>query len=389
MDISRFSDSPIGSLAPITISDPRFDGTFHHYAYVPEPLPEDIQLSSGTWSIINDAALALGRLDAATSQLPNPLLLVRPAIRKEAVSTSALEGTYAEIEELFESEILEEHGRGDVQEVRNYVRASELGFKHLEEQPISLPMLTELQKVLVQNTRGATKDAGKVREQQVWIGPKDEPVTHSNFVPPPPGPDLDESLRKWVDWVYKYDNPLPLLVRVAMAHYQFETLHPFTDGNGRIGRLIAILQLVEAGALKHPTLYISPWLERRREDYQEHLRRVSASGDFDPWVAFFGEAIRAQSTDALDRTQRLLELRDSMVSRLRAEGVKGVALPIAEELIGYPVLNPTEASKQHNVSYQAANQAIMKLCELGMLTEMTGRRYARIFGSEEVLRIIR
>lgn len=389
MDCDRFRKSAIGDLVPITVHDARYpDEPFHHFAYVPRPLSPSIPLAEATWNSITEASLALGRLDAATAQLPNPYLLVRPAIRKEAVSTSALEGTYTALTDILESEFLEDDDLPqDVVEVRNYVRAAEQALEAIKTRAIATNLIAELQAVLVKGTRGDSYEAGRVRERQVWIGPKRCKVTESHFVPPPPGETLLDGLRDWEKWIHG-DHATNLLVRIAIGHYQFETLHPFNDGNGRLGRLIAILQLVDAGALRHPVLYISPYLEVRKGEYQEHLRSVSATGEYDPWVVFFSEALRVQAEDALTRTERLLTERDRMTAALRTEGARGVSIPIAEALIGYPVITPTAAAAQHGVSYVSANKAIKKLVALGILREVTGRSYARMFLAPRIVSIL-
>lgn len=378
----------MGELVPIEVDDIRFDTKLRHWAFVPAPLPTTFALQDATWGQVTDAALAIGRLDAATKQLPNPSLLVRPAIRREAISTSALEGTYAALSEVLEAELLGDREiRSDVLEVRNYVRAAEHALRLLESRPISVNMVAELQAMLVRGTRGDSYQAGAVRQSQVWIGPQECPVTEARFVPPPPGDALIQGLSDWEKWIHG-DTPAALVVRVAAGHYQFETLHPFNDGNGRLGRLIAILQLVEDGALQHPVLYISPYLEARRDEYVDHLSNVSATGDFDRWIAFFARALQHQADDALTRTQRLLQLREEMVSRLRATRVRGAALPIAESLIGYPIIDVNEAARVGGVSYQAANTAVARLCELGILREITGGSYGRLFACRDVMRII-
>lgn len=386
--MERYRHSPVGQLVPIEVHDIRFEEKLRHWAFVPNPLPPTFAISDATWGKVSDAALALGRLDAATKQLPNPSLLVRPAIRREAISTSALEGTYAALSEVLEAELLgDREVRADVLEVRNYVRAAEHALTLLESRPISVNMIAELQAMLVKGTRGDSYQAGAVRRHQVWIGPKDCPVTEARFVPPPPGDVLIQGLSDWEKWIHG-DAPAALIVRVAAGHYQFETLHPFNDGNGRLGRLIAILQLVEDGMLQHPVLYVSPYLEARREEYVAHLAAVSASGDFDRWISFFAQAIRHQADDALARTRRLLELRDQMVAKLRAAKVRGAALPIAESLIGYPFIDVNAAARVGKVSYQAANGAVARLTELGILREVTGNRYGRVFACRDVMRII-
>lgn len=388
MDASRLQKSPIGHLVPIEGYDHRYHERYTHVAYVPDPLPDSLPLEEGTWNAISEAMLALGRLDAATLRLPNPSLLVRPAIRKEAVSTSALEGTYAAFTDLLEADYLKETELSmAVLEVHNYVRTAERGLQLIKERPIAWNLIAELQAMLVRGTRGGMHDAGMLRRGQVLIGPDGCRVEEARFIPCPAGDVLEKGLSDWEKWI-NADNDIPLLVKVAAGHYQFEALHPFSDGNGRLGRLIAILQLVAGEALTYPVLNISPWLETRRSTYQDHLARVSESGDFNPWVTFFAEAVRRQAEDGIRKVDALIQQKEETVGRLRAEGVRSVAIPIAEELIGYPVISPTEAKERHDVSYQAANTAIGRLVELGILEQIGNRSYARLFRAPPVIRIL-
>lgn len=205
-------------------------------------------------------------------------------------------------------------------------------------------------------------------------------------MPPPPGDQLEAGLAAWARWINEAD--LPVIAKMALGHYQFETLHPFNDGNGRLGRLVCVLQLMASGELTVPLLDLSAWLEQRRQEYQDHLLRVSVTGEFDPWVQFFSEAVRAQAMSAIRRIDALLEWRQHAVQRVRAAGVRGVAVRIVEDLIGYPVLTPTIAATLYGVTYPTANAAVARLESLGVLSERTGRRYGRLFVAQEVLRLV-
>jgi Fic family protein len=328
-------------------------------------------------------------LDQAGQQLPDPSLLRRPAIRREAVSTSALEGTFAPIEEVLEADIVEENDRRSpaVREVLNYVTVAEAGLEWIRERPISVGMLCDLHRILVAGTPSDTADAGRVREVQVVIGSQGSPVEQSRYVPPPPGDQLVALFREWADWIGPGSDIDPV-VAVALAHYQFESLHPFNDGNGRLGRLVVVLQLIQRGVLHEGLLSISPWLEQRRREYQDHLLLVSKTGDWDPWVRFMALALRSQADEAVQRVGRLLAFQDSMRDLVRTYPLRGVAARIAEDLIGRPLVTPTSASKMYGVSYQAANSAISRLLEAGILRELTGGNYARVFAANDVLRII-
>ena len=275
-----------------------------------------------------------------------------------------------------------------VAEVLNYVEAAELAFDWIKDKPISVGMLEQLQKILVKGTRGDTNDAGKVRTTQVFIGGSGGRVADARFVPPPPGDQLRGAIDAWADWINRTDT-FPLVVKMALGHYQFETIHPFNDGNGRLGRLTCVLQLAHRRELRLPVLNLSPWLETRRREYQDHLLACSYTGEFDAWVKFFSEAERAQAVQAVEKIDALHDWRDEALSTLRAANITGgVAVRIAEDLIGYPMLTATSASQRYHVSYPAANTAIRRLVELGMLEERTGKKYGRIFAARQVLRVI-
>ena len=388
MDIERFQDSPIGRLVKVSVTDRGRD--YEHFAYVPDPLPPALALSPPTQRLHDEALLALGRLDGLAGQLPEPGLLARPAIREEAVSTSALEGTYSTLPKVFEAEFLEdaEMDRA-LREVTNYVRAAERGLAAIREEgaTITLWLIRGLHEILMEGLGGPPADVGQVRDRQNWIGlRRGSPITESLFVPPPSGDVLHQGLDAWEQWIHSEN--VSLLVRIAVGHYQFEALHPFIDGNGRLGRLVAQLQLVEGGILEYPILNLSPYLEPRGEDYRERLRELSASGDWDRWLSFFVEAIRTQAEVASRRTSSLLELRDEFIAIVKKQGIRGVALDIAGGLIGYPVTTPTFAARAYEVTYPAANSAIARLEEVGILEEVTGKPYGRLFVAPRVLALI-
>lgn len=272
-------------------------------------------------------------------------------------------------------------------EVVNYVRAAEEAFEWIKKYPLTMGMLETLQKILVRGTSGDTADAGRIRSMQVFIGGLGGRLTDARFVPPPPGDQLKAGLEAWIDWV-NADNSVPLVVKMALGHYQFETLHPFNDGNGRLGRLICVLQLARAGEMRLPVLNLSPWLEKRRRDYQDHLLNCSVTGKFDSWIQFFCAAIQDQATGAVRKIEALHDWRDAAMKLLAGARIRGgVARQITEDLIGYPLITATSVAKRYGVSYQAANKAVPKLVELGILQERTGKRYDRVFMADDVYRI--
>ena len=306
------------------------------------------------------------------------------------MSTSALEGTFAAIEDVFQAELFEEAElTPSTAEVRNYVLAAERGLELIKTLPVSRRLITDVHDVLMRGSRGDHAEVGSFRKRQNWIGTRrTSPVTESLFVPPPPGEILDGGLDDWEKWVNDRSITLPTLVKVALAHYQFETLHPFIDGNGRVGRLLIVLTLMESGDLKIPLLNVSPFFEDARDEYIDHLRRVSETGDYEPWICFFAEAVKTQSERALVKADELISLREHLVVELHAARIRGVGVRITEDLIGFPFITPTNASKRFSVSYEAANTAIARLVEVGILRETTGRTWGRVFVAPRVVEII-
>ena len=313
----------------------------------------------------------------------------RPFVER-AVSTSALEGTHSALPEVRETEIAasrREVGR-DVREVLNYVEATEYALNVLETRPVSRNLLLEAHQRLLSDIPPDAGQAGRIRTTQVAIGPaRDQRIVASYFVPPPPGDDVDRLLQDWESWNYREDD-IPLIARIAVSHYQFETIHPFTNGNGRIGRLVVALLFIDLGALSSHLLDISPYLEADRTTYGERLRAVSEMGDFDDWIAYFARAVQARSEAALERIKALRDEGARIVESVRATGMKGIAVQIAENLIGAPVISPSGVAEDLQVSYRAANRAVSRLADEGILEEVTGRSYGRIFVSRVIIEIL-
>ena len=386
MDVERFRDSPLGKLVPISVE--QHGRKIDHYAFQPDPLPNEIALAPSTYAAIEDAAMELGRLEGASSQLERPYLLTRPIIRREAVSTSALEGTFSTLEDLFAADLEEAPPRTQsLAEVANYVAAAEMGVRELENRPVSYNLICDLHRALMSGTENESS-SGRLRSTQVAIGSRGSLITEARFVPPPPGPVLEELFADWEKWNYRQD-ALPLLARIAVSHYQFETIHPFLDGNGRIGRLVVILLLIARGPLSNHYMVLSPYLESRRDRYVDLLSRTTATGDFDPWVSFFVEAVRVEAGLARSRIASLIDYRSATVDRLRRLGLRGTIIELAEQLIERPVLNASSVARSFDVTYQTSNRAISRLVEEGILQETTGRNYGRVFVASEVLRLLR
>lgn len=387
MDVEALRGSPCGRLVPISGTDARTGDTWNHFAFVPDPLPDAPAIGLAALDAATRAAMAVARLDMAATHLPNPALLVRPAVRREAVSTSALEGTYATYDETLESDfVADQKLSSEVREVRNYITATDRALELLKTYPICRSVLSELQSLIVRGTRDDSPEAGDLRQHQVAIGAEGGSVYNARFIPPPPGKELVEGFSDWEKWV-NADNKVPLIAKVALAHYQFETLHPYHNGNGRLGRLVAILQMVESGALKLPIINVSPYLDAHRQEYRDHLLQISQSGSFDAWVSFFSQAIEVQAIEAVRVINQLTEFRTRTIQRLKDEGMRGSVLELTELLIGYPVIDVPTVRRHLGKSFETANQAVARLVEREILVEVTGQRMNRIFMCPEVRRL--
>ena len=258
----------------------------------------------------------------------------------------------------------------EVREILNYVVAAESAFSWIRERPLTTGLIEDLQGMLVQGTPGEYSDAGRLRDRHVFIGPKDTPIEEVRFVPTPFGDQLRAGVENWVQWVN--DPPdLPAVVHAGLAHYQFETLHPFSDGNGRIGRLLIVLQLMRQQILRYPILVVSPWFEARRTEYQDSLLKLSQTGNWDGWIRFFSAGVEAAALTTHARVDGLISWQQDVISRVRAAGVSGVAERVAGELTGAPILRAGQVARLHDVSHQAAMNALRRLSDLEIVTEQT------------------
>ena len=389
VQVERFRDSPVGFVVPISGFDPRCAETYEHWAFVPDPLPDEIALRPTTWSLVSEAMFSIGKLDQAGQQLPDPALLQQPTLRSEAQSTSALEGTYAPLIEVLGSDRGDPtRGSPELREVLRYVLAAEHAYAAIRDRPLTLQLLLELHALLVSDTPSDGPDTGKVRGHQVVIGAPSGRVGDARFVPSPPGQPLEAGLRAWIDWVNVAHPALPAAVAAALAHYQFEALHPFSDGNGRIGRLAIVLHLMRSGVLREPLLAVSPWFEARRAGYQDELQRVSETGGWDRWVRFFATGLRDQAEDTTRKIGELVGFQRRARELCRQHRLRGIALDVAENLVAWPVVTPTWVQRHHKVTYPAANGAVARLVDIGLLREITGSNYGRRFVADEVMRIL-
>lgn len=392
MKREAFEDSPTGSLIPIHGHDPRF-GRWEHVAYVPHPLPgETPPLSVPTFNAVAGARAAIASLDSSARQLPNPSLLRRPTLRREAQSTSALEGTYAPLPAVLAADEDEEPANDNLREIMNYVRAAEHAFAWLGDQrPLTLGLLTDVHGRLVRGTAADNDQAGRVRGIQVMIGGhRGARILDARFIPRPPGPELEQQTRDCVDWISSdHAGMIDPVIAAGMAHYQFETLHPFNDGNGRIGRLLVVLHLMRSGALTEPTLTVSPWFEARRAEYYDSLLGVSTTGDWDTWIRFFAEGLTASARDTEQQLVDLLAVQSDLKARVRAAGLRAdTAMLLVDYALAQPIFTVRQVQRHLNVTYARANGLVRDLVREGVLRQYDDAVYDRDFTAPDVLAVL-
>jgi Fic family protein len=388
MDVDRLQRSPIGQLVPIHGRDARH-GDFAYFAYMPDPLPGDLVLESMTWTAVADASMALGKLDQACAQLPDPRLLIRPALWREALDTSALEGTVGLLRDLLEAQLnTVQYLSPETKEINAYVEVAMTAFDMIRDRAISVGFLSELQERLFRDSSDKPQDVGRPRRDIVWIGDKKRPIEESRFVPPPADDRLHSGLDSWVAWVQAEHSHLAPIVQVALAHYQFETLHPFGDGNGRLGRLVVVLQLLRSGTIQQPAITLSPWLLRNRSEYQEQLLTVSYTGDWNPWVRFLCSAISAQCFSLISGAERLLGWLNNSRKLIDDRHWTGAIHRVQAGLVEWPVTTISDTASRYGISQMNATRVVQHLVEVGILTELTGKSYGRTFGAVEVINIV-
>ena len=374
---------------PILGPDPVTHEMVEGQAFLPARLPRDLTLTTATWTTVNTATAALARLDGAARLIPNPGLLRRPTLRREAQSTSALEGTYAPFVDVLAADREDQqHMTAEIHEILNFELMAELAFSWPEDRPLTLGMLNELQSILVEGTAGELSDAGGLRDRIVVIGAPGRGFADARFVPPPNGDQLRGGVEDLLGWIQS-PPALPTVVQAAMTHYQFETLHPYADGNGRLGRLLVIVQLLRGAVIREPLLVVSPWFEQRRELYQEALLELSCSGDWDKWIAFFAEGVAAAATESQRKVEALVALQGELRKKVQAAGKRGVAEQLAADLVGLPYVTRADVAARYNLSHQGAINAIKTLAELKILRPaFTSHRGAQVWGAGDVVVVV-
>ena len=377
MIAKQLRGSPCGQLVP-TDKD--------QLAFVPDPLPRKLELSSSLVYCLDEASRAVATLSGVGEVISNPHLLIRPFVRREAVLSSKIEGTQASLSELFLFEASgERRPTGDVAEVANYVRAFDHGMALLDKLPICTKLMNEIHMVLMRGVRGADKRPGELRTDQVWIGSPGTPIEEARFIPPPPLYVLDQlgDLERFVN----DEIQMPPLIQCALMHYQFEAIHPYLDGTGRIGRLLITLFLCERKVLSIPLLYLSAYFERDRDKYYDRLFKVSETGDWGSWLEYFLEGVAEQAVDALLRTRSVRELKENYRRLLQERRESSNALRLVDELFARPYMTTPIATRLLGVTYAGARGILERLALAGIVEEIPDR-WPRLYVARKLLELI-
>ena len=368
----------------------RFDGE-QVRAFVPAPLPPHppISFEGRLQQSLEDAAVALGRLDGIAKLLPDPALLIYTYIRKEAVLSSQIEGTQSSLSDLLMFELDQARGvpLDDVVEVSNYVAALEHGLERLRGGfPLSNRLIREIHGVLLSRGRGSDKTPGEFRRSQNWIGGS-RPGTAA-YVPPPPS-EVTDCMGALERFLHARDDGLPMLARAGIAHAQFETIHPFLDGNGRVGRLLITFLLCEAGVLSEPLLYLSLYLKRHRSTYYDMLNDLRFSGDWEAWLDFFLQGVRETAESAVNTAWELLDMFESDRSRIAEIGPRaGSTLRVHQALVEGMMLTIGEICERTGLTSPTASGAVQALADMGIAREVTGQARNRVFAYDRYLAVL-
>jgi Fic family protein len=371
------------------MSTPRAPGLWRqvndYRAFVPDPLPPSIAWRDPLVRALSDADRLVGRVAGEGGHPPNPHLFIRPFLRREAVLSSKIEGTEATLGELLAAEAgaAVDRSPDDLREVANHVTAMEHGLRRLKRLPLSLRLVRELHEKLMRGVRGGVAAPGEFRKTQNWIGPAGAGPAQATYVPPPPDA-LMACLGAWERFLH--ERTLPPLVQVALAHYQFEAIHPFVDGNGRVGRLLIILFLIERQVLPAPLLYLSAFFEASRADYYERLRAVTERGEWDAWLEYCLRGFARMSEDVMDRARQLNQ-RLAAWRRVLAGTSRG-ALLLVDALAENPFVTAKNAARRMKAAFTTAQRAIATLERRGILEHVAGERRGRVYCAKALLKVL-
>ena len=361
-------------------------------AFIPKPLPPKPQLNLDreTIELLSKADTAIGRLSGISEALPNPELFVAMYVRKEAVLSSQIEGTESSLEDIleYESENRPKTLPNDVVEVVNYVKAMNYGFDRIDELPLSLRLIKEIHNELMQGVRGGDKTPGKFRKTQNWVGPKGCTLDNARFVPPPPH-EMMQALGELETYMHSKFN-YPLLIECGLIHFQFETIHPFLDGNGRIGRLLITFFLCHKEILRKPLLYLSHYFKQNRLEYYDRLMAVREKGDFESWIKFFLRGVASVAEEACNTSNKIIDLKNQDKNKIiKTYKEASKAAVFYEKIFDRPVISINDIVKIMNTTFPTATGICKKLTELDILKEITGKERNKLFAYKKYLDILK
>jgi len=380
-------------ILPLMFKAGNYQSQGSYKAFIPERINQHIELTDPRVSLLLAEAMRyLGELNAYSQLVPDIDFFIKMHVVKEATISSRIEGTKTNIEEAVKSkEEISLEKRDDWEEVQNYIKAINYAVERLKDLPLSLRLINETHQILLSGVRGYSKTPGEIRKSQNWISGNGMDINAAAFVPPP-APLVSELLSDLQAFWHNKNLLIPDLVRIAISHYQFETIHPYLDGNGRIGRLLITLQLVDAKILKVPALYFSDYLERNRGSYFDSLDRVRQSNDIEQWVRFFLSGVAETAKDARDTLSKVVELRADYIDRIeKGVGIRRTAnaKALLPHLFAKPIVSVNDVEKTLGVVGQTANVLVDDLVKIGLLSEITGKQKNRIFVLKEYLDLFR
>ena len=365
------------------------NGEAMYQSFKPNPLPPipEIEMDGEIVKLLVDANKQLVKLDTASQLISNADLFISMYVRKEALISSQIEGTQCTLDDVLDPEV-EANANLDVSDVINYVKATQYALKRLERLPLCCRLIREIHEVLMENVRGQDKTPGEFRHSQNWIGPANCSLKDARYIPPNVE-DMQTAmsdLEKYINENVDYDP----LIRAALIHYQFETIHPFLDGNGRIGRLLILFYLMEQRLIEKPVIYISYFLKKNQIEYYDRISEVRRTGNFEQWIRFFLEAVSKAASDSLEAIRQLSVLHDTNVEKLpKTTRSKDNLRAVFDYIEQYPIIDIKRTAKELDVSYNTVAAAVRKLVELGILQETTNAARNRVFAYEEYLAILR
>ena len=360
-----------------------------YWVFIPNPLPPRIEYDKKLIQLLSDADRLLGELSGTGRTLSNPYLLISPYIRREAVSSSRIEGTQASLNDLFFFEASEDEGSStpDILEVKNYIGAMEYGTDRLQTLPISIRLLREIHEILMKGVRGEHATPGELRRSQNWIGPPGSTLEEASYVPPAV-PEMQQALSDLEKYLDSNQDDPPL-IQCALTHYQFEAIHPFLDGNGRMGRLLITFFLCERGYLTQPLLYLSGFFEKFKEDYYTRLLAVSQRGDWEGWIKFFLRGIIEQAKDAIEDAQKIFALHDEYKSRLeKTTKIPESAHRLIEEIFLNPVISISGLSRKWSMPFNSVKTGVLRLAQLDILHEVTEKKRNKLFIAPQLIQVL-